>query len=146
MNKRYYVKKGPSYRERLRCPLCGKLSLIGYFSQDHVFGIYRYIYAGRGKISVGAIDKDPTFMKFLTDSIVGRLLDLLKKFTGQRYYSQEALDSILCEQRRLSARDTLSSVPSTFSKIIPVAIPSEVVPIAISSVKGNVKPYKVVVE
>ncbi|GAI45991.1 unnamed protein product, partial [marine sediment metagenome] len=109
MNKRYYVKKGPSYRERLRCPLCGKLSSIGYFSQDHVFGIYRYVYAGRGKISVDKIDKGSTFTQFLTDSIVTRLLDLLKRFTGQRYYSQEDLDSILCNQRRLSAEDTLSS-------------------------------------
>jgi len=146
MDKRYYVKKGPSYRERLRCPLCGKMSPIGYFSQSHLFGIYRFCFAGRGKISCEPIDKGPTFMQFLTDSIVNRLLDLLKKFTGQRYYSQEDLDSILYDQRRLSAKDTLSSVPQTFTKIIPVAIPSKIIPVAVTSVKGNVKPYKVVVE
>lgn len=133
MNKRYYVKRGASYRETLRCPLCGKLSPIGYFNQMHHFGVYRFCFAGRGKISCELVVKDISFMQELKESIIIRFLDLLKHFSGQRYYSQEDINILLIEQRRLLAKETLSFVPPTFPKIKPV-------------IKCVVKPYKVVVE
>lgn len=95
MNKRYYKKKGPSFKDRLRCPLCGKLSAIGYFSQNHQFGVYRSWFFGRGDIRWELLSKSNSFMSALKESIVGRLLDLLKRFTGQRYYSQSEVDFLL---------------------------------------------------
>ena len=83
MNKRYYKKKGASYKERLRCPLCGKLSPIGYFSQDHAFTVVRYRYGGKSDISVMVIDKDPVVMMHITNSIVQRLKDLISKLSGK---------------------------------------------------------------
>jgi hypothetical protein len=89
MNSRYYKKRGSSFKERLRCPLCGKISEIGYFSQTHRFAIYRYLYAGRGRISVTEVQKSNELMVALRLQIVGRLLQLLKMFTGLDYVPEQ---------------------------------------------------------
>lgn len=98
VNKRYYTKRGASYRERLRCPLCGKISRIGFFSQEHQFGFYRYRYGGRGDISVELIDKGYIFMDALKKSFVNRFLSLLEGFAGCKYYSQFEVDKMLFER------------------------------------------------
>lgn len=133
MHKRYYVKKGASFKERLRCPLCGKLSPIGYFSQNHVFGVYRQWFCGRGCIRWEFADKDASFMQILKESIVERLLDLLRHFTGQKYYSQSEIDDVVEQYERKLAEKTLVFVPTTK-------------PSMKCTIKTNVKPYKVVVE
>ncbi len=88
MNKRYYKKKGPSFRERWRCIFCGKLSDPKKFSQTHHLGIYRFIFAGRGKITCELIQKDPFTVQAIKEFLVGRFLELLEQLTGMRYYSQ----------------------------------------------------------
>lgn len=130
MDKRYWVKKGTTYREVLRCPLCGKLSKISYFSQDHQFGVYRFGYGGRGKISCSLVDKPSDFTKALIDSIVTRLLYLLKKFTGQKYYSQTEVDH-LCG----------------VYNVVPSPRPVVIYPVTTARINGiKVIPQKVVVE
>jgi hypothetical protein len=149
MDKRYYVKRGATHRERLRCPLCGKLSPIGYFSQEHLFSVYRFCFAGYSNISCVRVAKDREFMSVLTERLVGRLLHLLKRFTNQRYYSQEEVDVLLINQRSHLARETLSFVPPTFPKIIPPTFTKVIPPIKckiIPAVGCKIKPYKVVVE
>lgn len=132
MNPRYYKKKGTTYREVLRCPLCGKLSKVGYFSQDHSFGVYRFGFGGRGKISCQLVDKDPIVMRTLKEGLVGRFLDLLKKFTGERYYSQSEVD-LLMNNRYVSN-----------IRIIPPPQPVKAKDIKINEIK--VKPNKVIIE
>jgi hypothetical protein len=112
MNKRYYKKKGPSYKERLRCPLCGKLSPIRNFSQDHYFGIFRCWFKGKGNISWEYSNKEPNFMKVLVSDIVKRLLSLIKEFTGEHYYSQTEVNKMLLEHGIIKSVK-LNIVPDT---------------------------------
>jgi len=137
MNKRYYKKKGASHKERLRCPLCGKLSLIAYFSIDHRLDICRYTYAGRGKISVAVVLKDATFMQTLKQSIAGRLKELLEQFTGLKYFSELELSKSI----KTTTRPMIIAkpVPMIATNIIPFA---ESIPIPVSA---NVRPVKVVI-
>lgn len=113
MNKRYYKKKGASYKERLRCPLCGHIREIGYFSQDHRFAIYRYTFAGRGKISCAEVVKPSDFMTALIKDMVGRLLDLIQRFTGVRYVPERYA------YPQIFPPITPKIVPKIHAKIIP---------------------------
>ena len=129
MNKKYYKKKGPSYKERLRCPLCGKISPIGNFSQEHLFGVYQWRYGGKGDIQVTLVAKPVNFMLLLKDSLKDRFLKLLEKFTGTRYYSQYELDDIIEQYEKKLAENTLQVYPGIKSSIaIKPDLPISIIP------------------
>ena len=149
MDKRYYKKKGASYRERLRCPLCGKLSDIGFFSQDHQFGVYRFCFAGYKKISCKLVIKSLQLMTFLKEDLATRMLEIIQEFTGVKYYSQEEVNTIRDTYERRLAEVTLYSKPKIFPTILvksslPIkpVVQLDVIPV----VKPPLKPFKVVIE
>jgi len=156
MDKRYYKKKGASYKERLRCPLCGKLSDIGFFSQNHQFGIYRFCFAGYKKISCRLVKKTPEFMKFLRESLIDRFLELLKTFAGCKYYSQHEMDELVDHYNKLLAKQhfipptkpsmMIPQKPSIIPEMPSIIIPQKISVSVDAVVKPIVKPYKVVVE
>lgn len=111
MNKRYYVKKGASYKDRIRCPLCGKISPILNFSMEHLFGVFRYWFKGRGDISCEMLKKDITFMVTLYEDISKRLLDLLEQFTNMKWHSQDEVDDIINRYEKRIAELTLTNGP-----------------------------------
>jgi len=133
VNKRYYKKKGASFKEKLRCPLCGKLSPIGYFNINHQFGVYRQWFYGKGDIRWFFVKKTIEFMDTLKESIVNRLLELLYHFTNQRYYSQFELDIIIQDYEKKLATHTLICTPRTIPTIRTV-------------IKPNIIPNKVVID
>lgn len=137
MNKRYYVKKGASYKERVRCPLCGKLSPIGYFSVDHLFGIYRDRFGGRGDISCTLVDRGAEIMAALKEGISRRLKELLEQFTGMKYYSEIEMSKAL----KTAAKPVIATITVPVAKPSIAAIPAHVIK---PHTSANIRPLKVV--
>ena len=130
-----YVKRGPSFREVLRCPLCGKLSRIGFFSHDHQCGFYRFRFGGRDDISCEIVDKDYSFVSALKKSFIGRFLSLLEGFAGCKYYSQFEVDKMLFERGSSFTAPVFSKlyVP-TFSRAVAPNVSKIFAPIVAKSV------------
>jgi hypothetical protein len=141
VDKRYYKKKGPSFKERLRCPLCGKISAIGYFSQKHLFGVYRFGFAGRGKISCELVKKDIESINILKDRLCNRFLFLLEEFKGCKYYSQYEVDKIIDQYKELMAQKNMRCFPNIHPKIYPTITPN-----INTTLKVKIIPKKVVIE
>lgn len=112
MDKRYYKKKGETCKEMIRCPLCGMHRRIIYFSQTHLFGIYQICYGGYKKIAWRLIEKSPEVMIILREDIAKRLLELLEEFTGIKWFSQDEVNDIVSEYKRMIAVNTLTVIPS----------------------------------
>jgi len=77
-----YKKKGATYKEVVRCPLCGKLSPIAYFNLDHKFGVYQFKFAGRSSISCKLLNKSFEFMEALKESLVNRMEEIIEEFSS----------------------------------------------------------------
>ncbi len=86
--------------------------------------------------------KSSVFMNALKESIVGRLLDLLERFTGQKYYSQSEVDLLLSRNIQPNmVGDVHVKGITTTRKTIPKPIPKIIPKTTIKRVK-NVKVVK----